>query len=250
MALYKRGKVYWYEFVFNGVRYRGSAETGNQQAARQREASERLKLAKGEAGITDPDDIPILREFSKDFMKQIQMERAAKPRTIAFYQEKVDRLLECAKIADLRLNQIDEHAIDGYKRTRTGTASRRGKPLAPASVNRELATLRRMLRMAQAWNRIAAVPRIKLLKGESAREFVLSREDAPRYLNAVPADMRGFCTFLIETGLRVGEALTLEWPQVNLRENPGFVTVRAAHAKSSKSRSVPSHRGRGLFWRA
>jgi hypothetical protein len=32
MAIYKRGKVYWYKFVFNGTRYRESAKTGNERA--------------------------------------------------------------------------------------------------------------------------------------------------------------------------------------------------------------------------
>jgi integrase len=167
------------------------------------------------------------------------MERAAKPRTVVFYQEKLDRLLESSALADERLDNVDEEVIEAYKRTRISTVSRRGTPMSPASVNRELATLRRMLRMARDWKRIASVPRIKLLKGESAREFVLSREDEPRYLNALPLEMRRFCSFLIETGLRVGEGLTLEWPQVKLREKPGFITVRGAHAKSGKARSVP-----------
>jgi integrase len=237
MAIYKRGKVYWYEFVFNGERCRGSAETGDQRTARQREAHERLKLAKGEAGI-ETKDIPTLRAFSAEFMATIRMELAAKPRTVVFYQEKLDRLLENTSMADARLDVIDEGLIDGYKRARRASVSRRGKPLSPASVNRELATLRRLLRMAQDRKLITA-PRVRLLKGEAGREFVLSREDEPRYLEALPGDMRPFCTFLIETGFRVGEALSLEWPQINLREKPGFVTVRAIHAKSSKTRSVP-----------
>jgi integrase len=239
MAIYKRGKVYWYEFVFNGERYRGSAQSGDQKTARQREASERLKLAKGEAGISDPSDTPTLRAFSKDFMKQIRMERAGKPRTIDFYQEKLDRILEHPDVADSRLDKIDEEMIESYKRARIASVSRRGKPMSPASVNRELATLRRILRVARHWKRIAAVPRIRLLRGETSREFVLSREDEPRYLKAPAPEMRALCTVLIETGLRVGEALSLEWPQVNLREKPGFLTVRAGHAKSGKARSIP-----------
>lgn len=238
MAIYKRGGVYWYEFVFDGTRHRGSAQTSSQKVARQREASERLKLASGKAGIEDPADIPTLKNFSAEFMGQISVERAAKPRTITFYQEKIDRLLE-SSLAGLRLDQIDESKIDAYKRARISARSRHGKPMSPASVNRELATLRRLLRMAQEWKRIKAVPRIRLLEGETAREFVLSRDDEKRYLDALPAEMRRLCTLLIETGLRVGEALTLDWQQVNLKENPGFLSVRAVHAKSGKTRSIP-----------
>jgi integrase len=38
--------------------------------------------------------------------------------------------------------------------------------------------------------------------------------------------------------LRVGEELKLEWPQVNLRKQPGGVTVRAGDAKNTKRRTV------------
>ena len=37
----------------------------------------------------------------------------------------------------------------------------------------------------------------------------------------------------------MGEGLALAWPQVNLRERPAYVTVRAATAKNSKTRTVP-----------
>jgi len=239
VALYKRGNVWWYEFEFVGRRYRGSTRAGSQKVALQIEAAKRVMLAKGEVGIDDPSDIPTLREFSRDFIRQIKMERAEKPRTVRFYEEKVARLLESAAIADVRLDRIDEDLVESYKRARTTAASRHGKPMAPASVNRELATLRRMLRMARDWNRIKAVPKIKLLKGETSREFVLSRADETRYLDAVPEGMKPLCEFLVETGLRVGEALRLEWQQIDLRAKPGFVTVRAAHSKSGNSRTVP-----------
>jgi len=50
MALYKRGKNWWYEFQFNGKRIRQSAQTENKDAARQIESAHRVRLAKGEAG--------------------------------------------------------------------------------------------------------------------------------------------------------------------------------------------------------
>jgi hypothetical protein len=64
MAIYKPGKVYWYRFVFNGGRYCGNAETGDQKTARQRDARERLRLAKGAAGIHDRPSAPTVPEFA------------------------------------------------------------------------------------------------------------------------------------------------------------------------------------------
>jgi integrase len=47
----------------------------------------------------------------------------------------------------------------------------------------------------------------------------------------------------LDTGLRLGEALTLEWPQVRLEPAQGakfgYLTVLSGKAKSRKSRNVP-----------
>jgi integrase len=149
----------------------------------------------------------------------------------------LDRILQ-SDLAGRRLDQIDDGVIDAYKRMRTSQASRHGKPVAPRSVNRELATLRRLLRMASDWKLLVKVPKIKLLRGEKQREFVLSAEDEARYFDALPADMRPFCIFLVDTGLRAGEGIKLEWPEVNLRERPGYVMVRSGYAKNSKRRTI------------
>lgn len=68
--------------------------------------------------------------------------------TITFYKEKVRRLLENRQLAGLRLNAVNKSTIDSYKQWRTRQSSRYGTPVSPASVNRELATLRRMLHLA------------------------------------------------------------------------------------------------------
>jgi hypothetical protein len=59
--------------------------------------------------------------------------------------------------------------LDSYKQRRTRQLSRFGRPMSPASVNRELATLRRLLRLAQEWEVLDRVPRVKLLRGGSAQ---------------------------------------------------------------------------------
>jgi len=63
MALYKPGKVFWYEFMFNRERYRETTKSSNERAARQIEAVERVRLAKGESGIKDRGPAPPLFEF-------------------------------------------------------------------------------------------------------------------------------------------------------------------------------------------
>jgi hypothetical protein len=182
MAVYKRGKVYWYDFEFRGQRYNKTTGTRNLEAARQIEAAERIRLAKGEAGIHERPEVPTLADFAPRFEKAIVTLCAEKPATVGFYQEKLRRLLEDPELSKARLNTIEEKAIDGYKQRRTRQASRYGRPLSPASVNRELATLRRLLRLAQEWKVLDRVPRIRMLRGERNREFILSHRAEPAYL--------------------------------------------------------------------
>jgi len=54
MSVFKRGTVYWFEFVFNGRRIQRSTKQRNRQAAIDIESAFRTSLAKGEVGITAP----------------------------------------------------------------------------------------------------------------------------------------------------------------------------------------------------
>ena len=64
--IYKRGRVYWYKFVWQGETIRESTKQGNDKVARQMEAAHRTSLAKGEAGIRDKKPIPTLKRFCEE----------------------------------------------------------------------------------------------------------------------------------------------------------------------------------------
>ncbi len=90
---------------------------------------------------------------------------------------------------------------------------------------------------------IDRVPRVRLLSGERQREYILSRALEPNYLAACPEPLADVAAVLLETGLRLGEALSLEWPQVRLDPPEGsalgVVTVLAEKAKNGRTRHVP-----------
>jgi len=79
MGLFKRGELYWFEFVHNGKRYQRSTGVRNQREARQIEATVRGDLAKGEVGIVERKKAPTLQVFSKVFMTAIEVRSAEKP---------------------------------------------------------------------------------------------------------------------------------------------------------------------------
>jgi integrase len=141
---------------------------------------------------------------------------------------------------------IDEARIDAYAEARSRELTKHKKKkrkLAPASINRELATLRRLLRLAYEWQVIQRIPKVRLLAGERQREFTLSRKTEELYLAACPSPLADIAILLLDTGLRLGEAVSLEWSQVRLDppsgSQCGFVTVLGEKAKSGRTRHVP-----------
>jgi len=243
MAVCKRGKIWWYKFNWNGEPIRESTKQTNKRVAEQIEAARKTSLAKGEVGIKKKERAPKLAEFAPRFTAAIETICAEKPATVTFYKAKLKVLV--ATLGTQRLDEIEEAEIERYTQMRASTKSRRKQPLSVASVNRELATLRRMLRLAQEWKILDRVPRIRLLRGERQREFVLSHDQESLYLAALEptGDLLDVAIVLIDTGMRIHECLTLEWTDVRLEPaqgaKHGYLTVRRRNAKNSKSRNVP-----------
>jgi integrase len=236
--IYKRGDVYWYEFIFKGERIRESTHQGNQNTARQMEAAHRTNLARGAVGIIEKATTPTVKEFGERFARYVDTEYASKPATVRFYKEKLRRLLADAEIAGTRLESIDAAVLDGYKQRRTRQLSRYGRLISPASVNRELATLGVMLSQAFEWKILAGLPKIRKLAGERSREFVVSHKLEPNYLEACPQPLKDAALLILDTGLRLGEAVGLQWPDVHLepaiRARFGSVRIRGGKSKNAK----------------
>jgi len=233
MSIFKRGNVYWYHFLFNGEHVQKSTKQGNPRKARQMEAAYRTALAMGEVGIEERKAAPMFAEIANRFIAHVETRHENKPQTVQFYAAKLSRLLAYKPIAGARLDRIDEGVIEGY------VVARRAS-VGPATVNRELATLRRMLRLAHEWREIQRVPRIRLLTGERVRDFVLSRKQEALYLAACPQPLYDLAVLMLETGLRIGEALHLEWTDVILTPINGarFGYLRVREGKSKNARRV------------
>src|SRR5262245_42501823 len=122
--IYTRGGFYWYEFVFDGRRYRKTTdikvgrgvpgEMPPKEKGKAIEASKRTKLAMEAAGIPQPDPSPGLSEFAKQFLKWVSTQRAAKPNTVAFYRVRVELLLKFDAMQNARLDEISGQMIAKY----------------------------------------------------------------------------------------------------------------------------------------
>ena len=111
--IYKRGKhgIYWYEFMWKGVRVRKSTGQRNPRVSRQIESAHKTSLAKGEVGIRDRKQVPTFQEFSDQFLKWVAVERAQKPRTVSFYKVRVRFLLAFDSLRSTTMDKIDEALV-------------------------------------------------------------------------------------------------------------------------------------------
>jgi len=109
---------------------------------------------------------------------------------------------------------------------------------ANATVNRELAGLKRMLNMGanQTPPKVNRVPYIQMLKENNARQgflehgqFLALREHLPDYL-------KGFVTFGYKCGWRISEIAGLTWKQVDREQ--GIVRLEVGTTKNKEARTV------------
>jgi integrase len=137
------------------------------------------------------------------------------------------------------LAAITTRRVAEYRVARLATTSRRGTKLAPATVNRECALLRSILRMAVAWDELAKLPMFKMAK-EQGRERFLTDAEIVRLLEACGQSkntlLGPLVTVGLHTGLRKGELLGLRWEQVDLTRG---VIALGRRTKSGKGRDVP-----------
>ena len=243
MSLYKHGRVYWSRIVRRGERFDRSTKCRNKPDAQRVEAKWLTEI--NEAGET-------LRPLQlKEQRKPITLSQLAQkmwpamekgsthevePRTLQYYKESMRPLVH-SKLGDGMLHTITPEAIEDFTRTRS-------TEVGPSSVNGSLRTLRRALKLAEEWKLILKAPRIKLLTSEHCREFVISDELLGKML--AHKDCTELLTvlipFLIDTGLRISEALALRWEHVGLKPKQGaslgWVYVEKGKSKYAK-RYVP-----------
>ncbi len=244
MALYKRGRVYWYDFKFNGERKFGSTKSTNLEAARKIQSKLRTDLALGNVGLAQIGTSPVFRKFAEGiFIEAVEVRSKGKPRTVQFYKEKLRRLLEFEPLASARLHMIEGDLLERYIQFR----AKKGRK--PAAINRELATLRKSLNLAHEWKLIARRPKIRLLPGEVGRDFVVSHDLEKAYLDAAPEPLKGVALLILDTGLRLNEALSLKWDDL-ARTADGelhYLTVRDGKSINARRSVRLSDRCRAML---
>jgi integrase len=109
---------------------------------------------------------------------------------------------------------------------------------ANATINRELAALKRMLNIGakQTPPRVDKVPYIPMLKENNVRKGFFEHDQFLALRDAMPEHLKGFVTFGYKVGWRISEISNLTWSQVDLKQ--GIVRLEAGETKNHEARTV------------
>lgn len=137
------------------------------------------------------------------------------------------------------LRSLTTEAIRDALPTHTAyTDNRQKRELAPATVNRYIATIIRVLTIACQSGWIPKVPKVHLREEGAIRFRYISQEKARELVNACTQEwMRELIVMALATGMRQGEILSLRWTAVNLDNR--MCWIDAKDAKSGHGRAVP-----------
>jgi integrase len=232
--IYKRGKFYWYKFLWNGQLVRESTRQGNDKVARQMESAHRTSLAKGEVGLRDKRLSPTLAEFiDKRFepWAKATFEKASPKTWLDWYRVGLRAIEGYKRLADSRLNEITSETLADF------AAYRQTKGLQVSTINSSLRVVRRVLRLAVEWGVSESSPKIKLLPGERHRERVVTPKEEAKYLTAAPEPVASIVAVLCDTGLRPEECFRLRWEAITWVNGRNGVLL-VTHGKTTAARRV------------
>lgn len=191
--------------------------------------------------------VPTFAEYAERWMREYVIANQLKPTTLKTYED-ILRAHLLPILGRLRLDAIDTAEVQRLKAER--------QHLGPVTVNKILARLSTMLRIAVEWHRpdrplIEKLPKIERLKEPRIEKPHYNAEEQAKMLAAAEEceDPRAYVAFLLgdDAGLRHGEIIALRTWNVRFDDGPTgaiLVTHTACNGilttpKSNKQRRIP-----------
>lgn len=221
-------------YSINGKKCREPANTTSKRKAEQFLA-ERL-ASRGQAG-------PSARDLSKvTFDDLVEIIRADYRRNGRKSLPRLERSIDALKTSfdGSPVPAMDERAIEAY------VSSRLAEGYANATVNRELAALKRMFKLGYKQRLVGRIPHIETLTEDNARRGFWSEEELSLVLDKLQPELRPIVSVAYITGWRKGELLSRQRRHLDLEQ--GWLTLEPGETKNKKGRQFPlTDRLRGVL---
>ena len=139
-----------------------------------------------------------------------------------------------SELDEILLGQAFEAFTDEMVDRLIGDLRKRGN--SNATINRKMAALSKLLRKAFKMGDIHNLPEFRRQKEKAGRIRFLEYDEEDRLFAAIRAKDElyyALCVFLVDTGARLGEGISLRWNDLHENRATFWIT------KSGKSRTVP-----------
>lgn len=225
-SIYKRGSVFWVKYYRHGKPYRESSKSDKITVA------ERI-LKKREGEIADGKlpgiyfDRITFNELAEDFLTDYRIngkDTLSKAERSVRYLKKFFGYMKATEITtDKVKTYIDKRMEQG---------------MSNASINRELAALKRMFHLGAQCTppRVNLIPYIPMLKESNVRKGFFEYNEYITLLDALPSYLKPLVTFGYLTGWRVSEIRNLSWDKVDPTQRT--ITLDPDETKNEESRTV------------
>ena len=253
-SLYQRGNVWWIKYYRNGKTYRESSKTTKKMVASKLLKRREGEIAQGKAPGIEFDRITF-DELAADYIRDYEINEK---KSLAKAKQSIAHLTEefgGAKVPEITTMRIQDRYIPNRKMwfcekcetrfhiggefTCPSCGSKRlKKGAANATINRDLAALRRLLTLGanQTPPRVNRVPYIPMLKENNVRKGFFEHDNFISFREELPAYLRPLITFAYKVGWRYQEVASLTWDDVDLKN--GIATLKAGETKNNEARTV------------
>ena len=222
MALYQRGRVWYADYYDRGKRVQESTGETNRHKAEKFLA---LRISEIERGVYAK---PVKMTLSELGAKYMEFAKANK-RSWLRDQQTLGHLNDA--FGTKLLTDITALPIEQYKLDRL-------KVVCPATVNRELAGLKRLFNVAEQWGLYQGrnpVKGIRFLAEDNLKLRTLSEKEEAALIECCSPYLQDLVVFAVHTGLRLGEILNLKWEEVDLENG----VVKMLVQKNRRMLEVP-----------
>jgi integrase len=223
-TVYLRGRIWWIKYSVNGKPVPESSDSDKESDARKLLRKRLGEIAIGRFIGPDAERVTI-RELAKDYLNDYlingrksldKAERMVRRRDDE--DKEVDSEL-MAYFGDCKAHSVGTDRVKAY-------IARRLEAAANATINRELAALKRMFNLGIQAQKIHRKPYIPMLKENNVRTGFFEHGEFVAFRGALPDYLQPVATFAYYTGWRKRNILDLKWNQVDLnartvRLNPG-----------------------------
>ena len=225
--IYKRGRIWWIRYYRNGKCFPESS--GSTQHA---VAKNLLKLREGDGAKGVP-VTPLMARFTFDeAARDLEREYAANERRSLESVERRIRKHLSPFFGGRRMAGITTVDVRRY------TEQRRAAGAKNATVNRELAALKRMFTLARRAGTLVTSPHVPMLVENNTRKGFFEREQFDAVRSHLAPALQAVVTFAYLTGWRgPSEVLPLQWAQVDLVA--GILRLEPGTTKNRDARVFP-----------